>query len=324
MQKLLLNRRSMLGIMGAGTAALAGLPAFAQDFPSGRGIELIAGYGPGGGHDTLLRTMMKIMQQENIVDVPLSVVNKPGGGSSVAMGYLNGRSGDGHYLMAATSSFITTPLTNNVGMDYTNFTPIARLGIDPEMLMVSANGPYQSIDDLKAADKTLNAGGTATGSIEHIVSIEFGEQAGVDVNFIPFQGDGDVVTALLSGQVDFIISNPGTARDFIEAGNFKALAISTEERIEEMPDLPTFQEQGLDITMSLFRGVVAAPDIDPAARDWLIGKMKELSQNPEWKTSYLDPNGVVPGFLPGDEFSVYLEETQTLYETALTKLGLID
>jgi putative tricarboxylic transport membrane protein len=310
--------------MAGGLAALTALPVAAQDdFPGGRGIELVAGYGPGGGHDTLLRTMAKILQQEGIIEAPLSVVNKPGGSSAVSMGYLNGHAGDAHFLMSATSSHVTTPLISNVGLDYTDFTPIARLGIDPELLLVSSKGPYASIDDLKSAGKTLNVGGTATGSIEHIVAIEFGEQTGVDVNFIPFQSDGEVVSALLSGQVDFTIGNPGSSRDFIEAGNFTALAVSTEERIDLMPDVPTFQEQGLDITMSVFRGVTAPGDIDPAERDWLISKMKELSENPEWKAVYLDPNGVVPGFLPGDEFAAYLEETQGIYSDALTKLDLL-
>ena len=321
--KLPITRRLSLGLIAAMTLGATAFPAAAQSFPDDRGIELVAGYGPGGGHDTLLRTMAKVLKDEGIIDLPLVVVNKPGGGSAVAMGYLNGHAGDPHYLMSVTSSHVTTPLTSNVGLDYTNFTPIARLGIDPELLLVSANGPYSSIDDLKNAGKKLNVGGTATGSIEHIVAIAFGEQAGVEVNYIPFQGDSEVVAALLSGQLDFTVSNPGTSKDFIEAGNFKALAITTEERVESLPDVPTFKEQGLDITHTLFRGVTAAPDIDPEARDWLIGKMKELSENESWKRTYLDPNGVVPGFLPGDEFAAYLSETTTVYRDALTKLDLI-
>ncbi|MFV0490611.1 MAG: Bug family tripartite tricarboxylate transporter substrate binding protein [Pseudorhodobacter sp.] len=322
MLKLDFNRRSTIAAIAIGIAAIGIGPITAQEFPGDRGIELVAGYGPGGGHDTLLRTMATILQDQGIIEVPLTVVNKPGGGSAVAMGYLNSRAGDGHYLMAVTSSHVTTPLSSNVGLEYTSFTPIARLGIDPELLLVAANGPYQSIEDLKAAGKTLNVGGTATGSIEHIVAIEIGKQAGIDVNFVPFQGDSEVVTALLSGQVDFIVSNPGTASDFIEAGNFRALAISTEERIEAMPDVATFTEQGLDITMSLFRGVTAPADITPEAREWLTAKMRELSENPEWKAKYLDPNGVVGDFLPGEEFEVHLADQQQMYAEALSSLGL--
>lgn len=323
MTKLSMGRRTALGLIVASIPMLTALPALAQEFPGPRGIELVAGYGPGGGHDTLLRTMARVLQQEGIIEEPLTVVNKEGGSSAVAMGYLNGHAGDGHFLMSVTSSHVTTPLMSNIGLDYTDFTPIARLGIDPELLLVSSTGPYASIDDLIASGKTLNVGGTATGSIEHIVAIEFGEQTGVDVNFIPFQSDGEVVAALLSGQVDFTIGNPGSARDFIESGNFVALAVSTDERIDAMPDVPTFQEQGLDITMSLFRGVVAPADIDDETRDWLIERMRQLSENPEWSAVYLEPNGVVPGFLAGDDFSDYLGETQGIYTEALTKLGLL-
>ncbi|MEQ9248183.1 MAG: tripartite tricarboxylate transporter substrate-binding protein, partial [Nitratireductor sp.] len=143
-----------MGMAAAVLAAAQAAPASAQEFPE-RGIEFVAGYGPGGGHDTMLRSMAKIMQEEGIIETPINVVNKPGGSSAVAMGYLNSRAGDGHYLMSVTSSHITTPLTSNIGLDFSDFTPIARLGIDPELLVVNAAGPYKSIDDLLKADKVL-------------------------------------------------------------------------------------------------------------------------------------------------------------------------
>lgn len=311
-----------MGMTAALIAAAMVTPVVAQEFPE-RGIEFVAGYGPGGGHDTMLRSMAKILQEEGIVDTPINVVNKPGGSSAVAMGYLNSRSGDGHYLMSVTSSHITTPLTSNLGLEYSDFTPIARLGIDPELLVVNASGPYKSMDDLLAADKILNVGGTATGSIEHIVAIQFQKQTGKEVNFVPFQGDGDVVAALLSNQLDFIVTNPGTARDFIENGNFNALAISTDERIEALPDVPTFKEQGIDITLSLYRGVTAPADISDEAKSYLIEKMTKLNESAAWKSGYLDPNSVVEGFITGEEFEAYLEETQAIYRETLTELGII-
>ncbi len=307
------------GLLGL---ALAG-PAMAQDFPT-RGIEFVAGYGPGGGHDTMLRAMAKIIQDERIVDAPINVVNKPGGSSAVSMGYLNGHSGDGHYLMSITSSHITTPLTTNIGLTFEDFTPIARLGIDPQLLVVNARGPFQSLADIVAADRVLNVGGTGTATIEHIVAIQLGEATGNSFNYIPFQGDGEVVTALLSNQLDFIITNPGPAVDFFEAGHFKALAISTEARIDAFPDLPTFQEQGYDITLSLYRGVTAAADISDAARTYLTDMVERLSQSDAWRTDYLERNSVVPGFLAGDDFSAYLARTNEVYRATLTDLGVID
>jgi len=298
-------------------------PVAAQEFPE-RGIELIAGYGPGGGHDTMLRNMARVLSEQGLIEVPLNVVNKDGGSSGVAMGYLNGLAGDGHYLMSVTSSHITTPLNTDLPLNYSSFTPIARLGIDPEVLVVNPNGEFNSMEAILGADRMLNVGGTATGSIEHIVTVLLAQEAGIELNYIPFDGDGEVVAALLSNQVAFAITNPGPVADFIETGDLVALAISTEARIAGYPDLPTFREQGVDIVLSLFRGVTAPADISPETEAWLINLMTELNENEAWRTEYLEPNSIVQDFLTGDEFEAYLAETQGVYTTVLTNLGLID
>jgi putative tricarboxylic transport membrane protein len=307
----------------AGAIALA-LPAgvMAADFPS-RGLEFVAGYTPGGGHDIMLRTMAKIIQEGKIVAAPITVVNKPGGAGAVSLGYLNGHKGDGHFLMASTSSFITTPLTSNIGLNYKNFTPIARLGIDPELLLVNAQSNLKSLKDIAAAGKVLNVGGTGKGGIEQIVTVLFAKALGKKLNYIPFQSDGEVVTALLSNHVDFIVSNPGSAGEFIKTKQFVALAISTETRSQTLPDVPTFKEQGYDITLSLFRGVVAAGDIGAAEKKYLAEMVRKLSETEEWKKSYLEKNRVEPAFLGPDEYAAFLANMNEVYRTSLTELGII-
>ena len=301
--------------------AMAG-GATAAEFPS-RGLEFIACYSPGGGHDILMRTMAKIIQKNKIVDASINVVNKPGGAGAVALGYLNGHKSDGHYLMASTSSFITTPLTSNVGLSYKNFTPIARLGIDPELVLVNANSEYQSIKDIAEADKILNVGGTGKGSIEHIAAIQMSKAFGKKLNYVPFQSDGEVVAALLSRQIDFMISNPGSSVDFIKAGKFKALAIATDDRTATMPDVPTFKEQGYDISLAIFRGVVAAGEIGEAEKKYLSEMVRKLSESESWKKDYLVKNKVEPGYLGPDEYAAYLEEMNEIYRSSLTELGII-
>ncbi|WP_349538625.1 tripartite tricarboxylate transporter substrate binding protein [Sagittula sp. NFXS13] len=309
------------GIAAVGLSLL-GTSALAQAFPD-RPLEFVAGYGPGGGHDTMLRTMARLMSQEDITDVPINVVNKEGGSSAVAMGYLNAREGNPYYLMSITSSHIATPLTSNIGLDYSSFTPIARIGIDPELLVVNTSKGYETLDDLKAEDRMLNVGGTAAGSIEHIVTMQLAEKTGMELNFIPFQGDGEVVTALLSNQIDFAIANPGPVGDYLSNDTFKALAISTEERIDNLPDVPTFAEQGVDITISLFRGLTAAPDISDEDRDALIAMVTELFETEAWQKEYIEPNAVVPLVVTGQAFADYLGETEAVYRETLTDLGMI-
>ncbi|MEM9394570.1 MAG: tripartite tricarboxylate transporter substrate binding protein [Pseudomonadota bacterium] len=304
-------------------AAVVAGPSFAAEFPD-RGVEFVAGYGPGGGHDTMLRSMAKVLSEEDLVDVSINVVNKEGGSSAVAMGYLNGKKGDGHYLMSITSSHITTPLKTDLPLNYASFTPIARLGIDPELLIVNPKSDFATMDAILAADRVLNVGGTAVGSIEHIVAVQFGKLTGKEVNFIPFDGDGEVVAAMLSNQIDFAITNPGPVSDFIETGQLAALAISTVERTGNLPDVPTFVEQDIDITLSLYRGVTAPADISDDAKAYLVALMTELNDNEAWQTQYLEPNSVSPGLLTGEEFETYLAETEAVYRETLKELGLIN
>ncbi|SFP83735.1 Bug family tripartite tricarboxylate transporter substrate binding protein [Tranquillimonas alkanivorans] len=310
----------------AGLAAIGisvvGLQAAAQDFPE-RPLEFVAGYGPGGGHDTMLRTMARLMEENDLSPVPINVVNKEGGSSAVAMGYLNAREGDPHYLMSITSSHIATPLTSNIGLDYSSFTPIARIGIDPELLVVNSTKGYESLDDLEAEDRMLNVGGTATGSIEHIVTMQLADETGMELNFIPFQGDGEVVTALLSNQIDFAITNPGPVADYLDSGKFNALAISTEERVESLPDVPTFIEQGADIKISLFRGLTAAPGISEEDRQALTDMVTKLFETEAWREEYIEPNAVVPLVVTGEEFADYLGETEAAYRETLGKLDML-
>jgi len=298
------------------------LPAAAEGFPT-RGIEFVAGYGPGGGHDTMLRMMAKVIQDNHIVDANINVVNKPGGAGATSLGYLNSHAGDGHYLMAATSSFITTPLATDVGLNYTDFTPIARLGIDPTILVVPGNSDIHSLEDIKNAGRVLNVAGGGRGQIEHLATLMVSDALGTELNFIPFQGDGEVATAVLSRQVDFAMINPGSVAEFIDSGRVRAIAITTEERTDMFPDLPTFKEQGYDVVAAVFRGVVAAKGISDEAKTYLSTMVEKLQATPEWDEKYLKANGVIRGYLGPEEFAAYLEETNATYTRMLDRLGLL-
>ena len=112
--------------------------------------------------------------------------------------------------------------------------------------------------------------------------------------------------------------------DFLETGQLAALAISTTERLPNLPDIPTFVEQDIDITLSLYRGVTAPADISDEEKAYLVGLMTALSENQAWQEQYLEPNSVVPGLLTGDEFEAYLASTEEVYRETLTDLGLIN
>lgn len=287
-----------------------------------RPIELVACYGAGGGHDILLRTMQKIIVDEKLSDASFNVVNKDGGSGAIGMAYVNGHAGDPHYLMCTTSSFTTTPLKAGLPYNYTNFTPIALLGLDPSIIVVRTDSGITNLDELLAvADVSL--GGTGVGTVDHIITTKLNAAKNIEINYIPYNGDGEQVTALLGSQVTCICCNYNTVSEYIANGDFVCIATFTPERLTSAPDVATAKEQGYDIEMSLYRGVCAPAGITEAQKQFYIDLMTKVNATEAWHHDYLEANGVEPNFLVGAEFEAYLIEMNEEFTKAMTEAGLI-
>ena len=312
------------GTSSAPSAAASGSSAASpavSTFPQ-RPIELVACYGPGGGHDIMLRTALKVINAENLAHgAVMNVVNKEGGSGAVGMGYVNTHAGDDYYLMCVTSSFLTTPLSTNTGVTYKDFTPIACLGIDPSIIVVHKDSGITSMEQLLSAPRT--AGGTGTGSIDNIICNKLIDTSKQDINYIPYQGDGELVTALLGKQVDFICTNINSCSEYLTTGDFVGIGLATAERNEELPNIPTLIEQGYDINLGVFRGIAAPKGISEEAKQYYMGLFTELSETNSWNEQYLRANGVQKNLLLGDDFGKYLETLNGEYETAMKEMGLI-
>ena len=126
----------------------------------------------------------------------------------------------------------------------------------------------------------------------------------------------------MGNQVDMTVTNPNTAYDYIKSGDFRALAISTEERAKIMPDIPTFKEQGYDIVISLFRGVAAPGGITNEQKAYYEDMIKKLVATDAWKQEYLEKNLIVEGYLDSDDYSKYLDEMNSVFEVTLKELGI--
>lgn len=293
----------------------------ASSFPE-RPIELVAAYGPGGGHDIMLRTALKIINEKNLAPgANMNVVNKDGGSGAVGMAYVNGHAGDDYYVMCVTSSFLTTPLSTDTGLTYEDFTPLVCFGLDPEVVVVRGDSGITSMSDLLSAPRTV--GGTGTGSIDNIVVNKLKDTSGADLNYIPYQGDGELVTALLGSQVDAISTNVNSCGDYLSTGDFVALGIATGERNSQLPDIPTMKEQGYAIELGVFRGVAGPANMSEEAKAYYIDLFTRLSETDAWENDYLIPNGVQKNLLTGDDFKAYLDTLNTEYETSMREMGLI-
>ena len=306
----------------AASAPAASAPAASEGWTPDRAIELVACYGAGGGHDILLRTMQKIIVDEKLSTANFNVVNKDGGSGAIGMAYVDGHAGDPHYLMCTTSSFTTTPLKTKLGFTYENFTRIALLGLDPSIIVVRTDSGITNLDELLATPD-VSLGGTGVGTVDHIITTKLNAAKGVEINYVPYNGDGEQVTALLGSQVTSICCNYNTVSEYIGTGDFTCIATFTPERLTANPDVATAVEQGYDIEMSLYRGVCAPAGISEAEKEFYIDLMTKLNETEAWHTEYLAANGVEPHFITGDDFKAYLDEVNEEFTIAMTEAGLI-
>jgi putative tricarboxylic transport membrane protein len=208
-------------------------------------------------------------------------------------------------------------------------TPIARLTGEYEVLVVPKNSSYQTLDDFVAdlkADtgKVAIAGGSAGGT-DQIVAGLVAKDVGADpkkVNYVAFSGGGEALAAILGGKVKAGISGVGEWIDQIQAGQLRVLAVTSKERLPDLPDVPTFQEQDVDVELANWRGIVAPPGLSERDTTAAVELAEKLHDSSEWKAA-LEKNDWDDQFLAGDEFATFLDEEQKRVQGVLKDLGLV-
>jgi putative tricarboxylic transport membrane protein len=288
-------------------------------------VEFVVQASAGGGSDIFARTIAKILADEKIVTVPINVVNKAGGSGAVAYSYLNQKKGDPHVIATVTGSYITTPVQGHSPVSYKNFTNIAMLAVEDYVGVVRADAPYKSLKELIAAAKqkpnSIRVGGSGPAGSDAIIKHRLEKAADVKLNFIVFQSGGEVNAALLGGNVDFASPNPSEATQLIKAGRLRPLAVFSADRIETL-NVPTAKEQGINVTLDQFRGVIAAGGIAKDQELFWQNAMVRMFQSAGFK-KYLDDNGLRPLLKVANEAEKYLAEQNDFYGQVLSELGMI-
>jgi putative tricarboxylic transport membrane protein len=298
-------------------------PAMAQDYPSER-LNWTIAFGPGGGNDIMSRTLIDILEKYDLYPGDIVAENRPGGSGAVGWGYLHGQAGNPYHISTTSGSFITTPLQADTPWKPTTFTHIALLATDDLLLLVNSESGITSLEEFveKAKQESPTIGGIGAVNVDFIVPTVFAEKAGFEFEYVSFNAQGELITALLSNSVDAIMSNPGEVLGLIESGDMTALAYSGESTPEALGDVPTFGEAGYEIGVSLPRGLILPPDAPQEARDWWIETMKKVVETPEWD-EYLDKNLLTENIRYGDDFRAFLENTQNTFAEILRKHGAI-
>ena len=289
-------------------------------------VEFVVQAAAGGGSDIFARNLAKVLAAEKIVTVPINVVNKPGGSGAVAYSYVNTKKGDPHVIATATGGYLTTPIQGHSPVSYRNFSNLAVLCVEDYVAVVRNESPYKTLKDVIAAAKQkpngVRFGGSSIGSSDSIIEHRVEKATGAQLNYIVFQSGGEVNAALLGGTVDLASPNPSEAAQLIQAGRLRALAMFSPERLQKWKDVPTAKEQGIDVTLEQFRGVIAPSGLTKDQELFWHNAMLKLYQSAGFK-KYLDDNGLRPLLKVGDDAQKYLAEQDKFYTEVLNELGVV-
>ncbi len=291
-------------------------------------LRMMVPNSPGGGYDLTARTAVKVMEDEKITG-RVEVFNVIGAGGTVAMARLINEKGNGDLMMMMGLGVVGATFTNGSKARASNATALAKMVEEQEGILVPASSPYRTLADFVAAWKADPAkvtvgGGSNPGGPDHLFPMETAKAAGVDptkVNYVSYDGGGDLLTALLGNKIAAGTSGLGEYVDQIESGQVRVLAVSGDERVEGV-DAPTLKEAGIDLTFTNWRGVLAPPDISDEDRDAMIKVLEEMHATDAWKEA-LVKNGWTDAFMTGQPFEDFLEEQDRRVETTLTDLGLV-
>jgi tripartite-type tricarboxylate transporter receptor subunit TctC len=281
---MIVARRSLLAVLSAcAAAALCGGEARAA-YPE-RPIRFILSHPPGGSADVIARLMQPKL--EKLLGQPIIIENRAGAGGVIAMDTLSKSKPDGYTIgMGASGSLATSPaLGETVPYDpLKSFQPIAAVSGQPFMLGVPANSPLKSIRDVIETEKRGNSTLTIGhgGAIMHLTAALFNYATGLKITLVTYKGTGPVVTDLLGAHIPLGIIDIPSAEAAFAAGKVRALAISSSQRFEGLPDLPTFQEEGLkDFEAIGFLGMLAPAGIPPEALAALHKAYATVLRDPE-------------------------------------------
>jgi putative tricarboxylic transport membrane protein len=291
------------------------------------GLEILVGTAPGGGFDQTARTAAKAMEDARLAR-NVQIQNLPGAGNTIALQRLVNEKGNGKVMQQMGLGLVGGVYTNKSEATLDQTTAVARLTEEPEIVVVNKDSPYQSFDQLLSAwkddpGKVSVGGGSAPGGPDHLAPMLIAKEAGIDpkqVNFVSYDGGGELLAAVLGGQVAFGVTGVGETKDQIEAGEIRALAVTSAEPVEGL-DAKTLKEQGVDLEFTNWRGWVAPPELQEGDKTALIDLATKMHESQEWKDA-LAQNGWTDAFMVGDEYAAFIKAENQRVGDVLSELGL--
>jgi tripartite-type tricarboxylate transporter receptor subunit TctC len=306
----------MRALIAAAFALAAGM-ASAQPFP-GRPITIVVPFSPGGGADTLIRTLQPrlaaLWGQAVVID------NKPGASGHIGADIVAKAPADGHTLLMASTAAISE---RNVD----KFAPVALVSAEAYVVVVNAAVPAKTIAELvalaKARPDSLHFGSSGIGAASHLSGELFKSRAGVKLVHVPYKGTGQALTDLLAGHIEIMFAPVQTVLPQLAGGKIRALAVTGSKPIEALPGVPTVMASGVPGYQALgWFGLLAPAGTPPALLKRLGDDVNGLLAQPEVRKE-LVAKGADPGGLTAAEFGTFVRQEQQRWTQLIKDAGIV-
>jgi putative tricarboxylic transport membrane protein len=317
-------RNPLVAALGAAALACAAV-APAQTYPS-KVVEFIVHVNPGGGTDVFARLVTEIMTRDKLVTQPLIVQSRPGGSGAVAFTYTKSKRGDPHTVLTiATGSFLTAASRPDLDLGLEHFTPLAFFARDPQGIIVNADSKYRSfkdlVDDAKGQPGEIVCAVTSATGTGRQTLWRLEKETGTRFKFVTFKAGSEAILSVLGGHVPFTTENVSEAWAHIEAKKMRVLAVTTEQRMPALPDVPTLTELGYKVQIGTGRGFVMPAGVPKEAAAAMEALLEKVHKSARWQ-EYAVNNLYENRWMGSAEFTRYLIEQRAAQKEFVDSLGL--
>jgi tripartite-type tricarboxylate transporter receptor subunit TctC len=317
------SRRDLLTI-GAALAGSALVPAALAQ--SERTVRFILPNATGSGVDAITRSAQPALAKA--LGASVVVDNQPGAGGILGLQALTRSAPDGLTLSVVSNNVVIFPsVLKSIPFDMPNdFTPIAVVGYTPVVLVVNAKVPANNSKELiallKAKGSEMNYASGGNGTILHLATAMFLDEAGVKATHVPYKGVGPMITDLLGGQVQFATAALPSVQAHLKSGALKAIGVATAQRVAAAPEIPTFVEQGLsNYVVEAWFAVIGPKGMQPAEVERVHAAVASAFNDPAVKETMAKQGNVI-NVGPADKAMPFFRNEMTKYAQLVKKAGV--
>jgi putative tricarboxylic transport membrane protein len=252
-------------------------------------------------------------------------VNRVGGSGALAYNYFKTKRGDPYSMLSVTGTLLAMAYRPDINIPLDSYTPVALMVIDPQTVMVPANSPYKTFKDLveaaKKAPETLVAATTSVQGTGRMVVYLIEKASGAKFRFVTFKGGSDAITSTAGGHTTFTTENLSEGAGFVEAKTLRVLAISSEKRLPQAPDVPTLKELGFPITAGTIRGFTFPAGVPKEAVTTMENALAQVHKSATWQ-ELVRRHNYEDAFMGSAEFSKFLRVRMEEYRGFYDAIGL--